>query len=238
MLNDMLMVVAGSSGVVIEFSGLTINPDLYSLAYAKGYRGTGPVIVRVLAGADVGALVIPDTFPDAAVYIVNNGRIGGRGGISDSRGGTGIYTRRKITITNNGTIFGGGGGGGRGGDAQICAYSACSSGSGGSGGAGGGYVNIGGVIQYNFSGLSGFPGYSSNIPGVNSASGGYGGSGGNVGTSGFSGSSGSASGTAEPSNQFNPSYSSPGSGGPAGYYVDGNSYVTWAVTGTRLGNVI
>lgn len=232
------IMASGGQGVILNFSGLSINPDLLALARAQGWLGYGKITINILSDGDVGALVIPNDFPDESVIIINNGRIGGYGGISDSRGGTGIYTRRKITITNNGTIFGGGGGGGRGGDAQICAYSACSSGSGGSGGQGGGYVNIGGTMQYSFSGQSGFPGYSSNIPGVNSASGGYGGSGGNVGTSGFSGSSGSASGTAEPSNQFNPSYSSPGSGGPAGYYVDGNSFVTWLVAGTRIGNVI
>lgn len=236
MINDMLMVVAGSSGVVIEFSGLTINPDLYALAYAKGYRGTGPVIVRVLAGADLGALVISNSFPDLAVYIVNNGRIGGLGGSRNSRGGTGIYTRRKITITNNGTIFGGGGGGGDGGDARICAYSSCSIGRGGGGGVGGGYVIISGSdYQYRQTGGVGYQGSRDSVPGVNSATGGRGGDGGAIGLGGQSGSSGSTSGTSEPG--F-PTYFTPNSGGPAGYYVDGNSFVTWLATGTRLGNVI
>ncbi len=235
MLNDMLMAVAGSSGVVVEFSGLTINPDLYALAYAKGYRGTGPVIVRVLAGADLGALVISNSLPDSAVYIVNNGRIGGYGGVRNSRGGTGIYTRRKITITNNGTIFGGGGGGGDGGDATICAFSSCSIGRGGGGGVGGGYVLVSSVYQYQQTGGIGNQGSNDSIPGVNAASGGRGGDGGAIGLAGQSGSSGSTSGTSEPGS---PSYSTPGTGGPAGYYVDGNSFVTWLSTGTRLGNVI
>ncbi|MCX7509550.1 hypothetical protein [Delftia tsuruhatensis] len=235
MINDMLMVVAGSSGVVIEFSGLTINPDLYSLAYAKGYRGTGPVIVRVLAGADLGALVIPNSFPDSAVYIVNNGRIGGLGGSRNSRGGTGIYTRRKITITNNGTIFGGGGGGGDGGDARICAYSSCSIGRGGGGGVGGGYVLVSSVYQYQQTGGAGNQGSRDSVSGVNSATGGSGGNGGSIGLAGQSGSSGSTSGTSEPGY---PTYFPVSSGGPSGYYVDGNDYVTWLVTGTRLGNVI
>lgn len=235
MLNDMLMAVAGSSGVVVEFSGLTINPDLYALAYAKGYRGTGPVIVRVLAGADLGALVISNSFPDSAVYIVNNGRIGGYGGVRNSRGGTGIYTRRKITITNNGTMFGGGGGGGDGGDATICAFSSCSIGRGGGGGVGGGYVLVSSVYQYQQTGGIGNQGSNDSIPGVNAASGGRGGDGGAIGLAGQSGSSGSTSGTSEPGS---PSYSTPGTGGPAGYYVDGNSFVTWLVAGTRLGNVI
>lgn len=238
MINDMLMVVAGSSGVVIEFTGITINPDLYALAYAKGYRGTGPVIVRVLAGADLGALVISNSFPDLAVYIVNNGRIGGLGGGRNSRGGTGIYTRRKITITNNSTIFGGGGGGGDGGDVRICAYSACSNGSGGGGGVGGGYVYNGTAYEYRASGGAGNQGSNDSVSGVNSASGGRGGNGGAVGAAGVSGDTGTASGTAEPSGPSNPSYSTPSSGGPAGYYVDGNSYVTWLATGSRLGNVI
>lgn len=128
------LMAAGGSGVVLNLSGITVNPNILALAQAQGWLGYGRVTINVLPGADVGALVIPNDFPDGSVYIVNNGRIGGLGGSRNSRGGTGIYTRRKITITNNGTIFGGGGGGGDGGDARICAYSSCSIGGGGGGG--------------------------------------------------------------------------------------------------------
>lgn len=230
------IMASGGQGVILNFSGLSINPDLLALARAQGWLGYGKITINVLSGGDVGALVIPNDFPEESVIIINNGRIGGYGGSRNSRGGTGIYTRRKITITNNGTIFGGGGGGGDGGDARICAYSSCSIGSGGGGGVGGGYVIISGSdYQYRQTGGVGYQGSQDSVPGVNSATGGRGGDGGAIGLGGQSGSSGSTSGTSEPG--F-PTYFTPNSGGPAGYYVDGNSFVTWLATGTRIGNVI
>lgn len=229
------IMASGGQGVILNFSGLSINPDLLALARAQGWLGYGKITINVLSGGDVGALVIPNDFPEESVIIINNGRIGGYGGSRNSRGGTGIYTRRKITITNNGTIFGGGGGGGDGGDATICAYSSCSIGRGGGGGVGGGYVLVSSVYQYRQTGGVGNQGSNDSIPGVNSASGGRGGDGGAIGLAGQSGSSGSTSGTSEPGS---PSYTTPDTGGPAGYYVDGNSFVTWLVAGTRIGNVI
>lgn len=229
------IMASGGQGVILNFSGLSINPDLLALARAQGWLGYGKITINVLSGGDVGALVIPNDFPEESVIIINNGRIGGYGGSRNSRGGTGIYTRRKITVTNNGTIFGGGGGGGDGGDATICAYSSCSIGRGGGGGVGGGYVLVSSVYQYRQTGGVGNQGSNDSIPGVNSASGGRGGDGGAIGLAGQSGSSGSTSGTSEPGS---PSYTTPGTGGPAGYYVDGNSFVTWLVAGTRIGNVI
>jgi len=230
------IMASGGQGVILNFSGLSINPDLLALARAQGWLGYGKITINVLSGGDVGALVIPNDFPEESVIIINNGRIGGYGGSRNSRGGTGIYTRRKITITNNGTIFGGGGGGGDGGDARICAYSSCSIGRGGGGGVGGGYVIISGSdYQYRQTGGVGYQGSRDSVPGVNSATGGRGGDGGAIGLGGQSGSSGSTSGTSEPG--F-PTYFTPNSGGPAGYYVDGNSFVTWLATGTRIGNVI
>lgn len=230
------IMASGGQGVILNFSGLSINPDLLALARAQGWLGYGKITINVLSGGDVGALVIPNDFPEESVIIINNGRIGGYGGSRNSRGGTGIYTRRKITVTNNGTIFGGGGGGGDGGDARICAYSSCSIGRGGGGGVGGGYVIISGSdYQYRQTGGVGYQGSQDSVPGVNSATGGRGGDGGAIGLGGQSGSSGSTSGTSEPG--F-PTYFTPNSGGPAGYYVDGNSFVTWLATGTRIGNVI
>ncbi|EPD37962.1 hypothetical protein HMPREF9702_03627 [Delftia acidovorans CCUG 15835] len=238
MIANWLIASSAGQSVYLNFSGLTINPDLLALARAKGWAPGGTVTVNVLAGADIGALNIPNDFIDGSVFIINNGRIGGIGGGRNIRGGTGIYTRRRITITNNGTIFGGGGGGGDGGNAEICAYSSCSRGSGGGGGNGGGYVQISGSWQYQATGFAGNSGSYDSIPGVNSASGGRGGNGGNIGMPGLRGDSGSTGGTAEPSSSSNPYYQVPSDGGPAGYYVDGNSYVTWLATGTRLGNVI
>jgi hypothetical protein len=63
------------------------------------------------------------------VIIINNGNILGAGGVvgaggesgvvgfDGGRGGTAIYTRRNLIISNNGNIYGGGGGGGGGGGA-------------------------------------------------------------------------------------------------------------------------
>lgn len=247
MINDMLMVVAGSSGVVIEFSGITINPDLYALAYAKGYRGVGPVIARVLSGADVGGLVISNSFPNKAVFIeVNsNARLGGMGGLRGSRGGTGVYTRREITIANLGLMFGGGGGGGEGNGGRLCWGGDCHTANGGYGGRGGGYYSQDGTGNagtwlYQSTGAPGNSGgYSSRPPSGypgdsgSTISAGFGGNGGDVGQPGLPGGGVSFSGSYDTSTTVTGA-----APGLAGYYVDGNSFVTWLATGTRLGNVI
>ncbi len=239
------LMAAGGSGVILNLSGITVNPNILALAQAQGWLGYGTLTINVLSGADVGALVIPNDFPDGSVYIVNNGRIGGLGGSSNSRGGTGIYTRRKITVTNNGTMFGGGGGGGEGTGAKLCWSSDCHSANGGYGGRGGGYYSQDGsgnpgTWVYQSTGTAGFSGGDSSRPstgypgdGGSTIIAGNGGSGGAVGQPGLPG------GGANWSGSYSTSSTTVGAApGLAGYYVDGNSFVTWLATGTRLGNVI
>lgn len=244
-LANWLMASSAGQSVYLDFSSVVVNPNILALAKAKGWAVGGTLTINVLSNGDIGALVIPNEFPDGSVFVVNNGRIGGIGGDRNARGGTGIYTRRKITITNNGTIFGGGGGGGEGTGAQLCWSSDCHSANGGYGGRGGGYYSQDGsgnpgTWVYQSTGTAGFSGGYSSRPstgypgdGGSTISAGNGGSGGAVGQPGLPG------GGANWSGSYSTSSTTVGAApGLAGYYVDGNSYVTWLAAGTRLGNVI
>jgi len=227
-----------SRTVQIVISANVRSPNILSLATAAGYA-TGMQIECVInAGIDVAALSISG-IPDDALHIINNGRIGGVQS-SGSVGGTGLYTRIRVRVTNNGTIFGGGGHGGTGGSASWSYASSSGSGQGGAGGNGAGFSTSGTVT---FIGRNTNPNVSSGtystydgaiFPGDSQpwAQGGIGGQGGDIGQPGNSGSSGSSGGTGAGT----PSAGS--SGALAGYYVDGNAYITWLVTGTRLGRVI
>ena len=64
------------------------------------------------------------------------------------------------------------------------------------------------------------------------ARGGIGGTGGGIGAQGLSGQAATYGGSYQ-----DVGIGAPYPGAPAGYYVDGNSYVTWLATGTRLGRV-
>ena len=226
--------------------------------------GSG-VYISATSTADT-ALTISGSFP-GGVSLVNNGYIVGMGGnggqgarrqsgtnyasVSGSAGGKALAVSSSVTITNNGTIGGGGGGGGGGGmglasdDYSFSCFAGGSGGGGGrtgttnSSGGGGGTVDAG-TARAN--GNTGSAGTSSSQGGGGSgvgagyagyiAYGGAGGSGGSWGSSGATGSTGSAN-----------SYSKTGvwtpgaSGGGAGACLTGNSYITWAATGTRLGSI-
>ncbi|WP_287373620.1 hypothetical protein [Prosthecochloris sp.] len=165
--------------------------------------------------------------PGVILKIINNGYIVGKGGDGGNYPGSkdgedgadALYTRQPVTIINNGTIAGGGGGGGVG---VVTLLGAMYS-SGGGGGAGylfgiggSGYMhdqddNLGSDGTITEGGSAGYA-----ILGV------QGGSGGDLGQDGFDGSG----------LLFN------GDGGLAGVAVDGNSYVTWEVTGTIAGSQI
>lgn len=186
-------------------------------------------------GVDVATLSISG-IPDDVLHVINNGRIGG---VINS--GTGLYTRIRIRVTNNGTIFGGGGRGGNGGGASY-SYSGGTSDSaqGGVGGNGAGFTTSSTVSMVardtSPAPTSGtYVSYAGAIfPGDTRpwAQGGFGGSGGGIGVAGLSGGAGSSGGTGA----IAPDSGAPGTA--AGYYVDGNSFITWLATGTRLGRVI
>lgn len=181
---------------------------------------------------------------------------GGSGGTDGGAGGTAFKTLAAITVVNNGTIAGGGGGGG-GGRAGITPYILPNGDSdsytiyGGSGGGGqggltnsatgspGGFFNSGNStwLDYAYSGTSG----------TNSTAGTGGGGRGRKAQSGElsnttysdggAGGGWGAAGTAGRGDNIVSYGSRVNAGGAAGKYVEGNSFVTWSVAGTRLGGV-
>lgn len=174
----------------------------------------------------------------------------GGGGAS---GGTALQVARPVTVTNNGSIIGGGGGGGGGGAARgnffpgdgtytFNVNGGTAGGGGGGGGRGGNGGNAGpaGNAFGPFIVGNGATGGSGSIPaaggggaggaspaGGTPALGGPGGQGGGQGAAGAGGTPG-VTGNA---------FSAGGGGGPAGLYISGNPFVTWAANGTRLGGV-
>lgn len=238
----------------ITYTGNTNNVNILTAAQPFFTSGTpADIIVTINTGVVIGsnstgsyALTVPsgsyptDGFNNTRVFIYNYGYIVGRGGdggagncgdgggTAGGNGGPALLIQYPTTIHNHQTIAGGGGGGGGGGgDFDSCGKNGCCRticGGGGGGGAGsavgsGGYPN-GNSGSLLTGGNAGGPSRG----GDNCGSGGSGGNGGNLGTAGNGGGSGSPT---------------PGGGGAgaAGFYVVGNSNITWATTGTRLGQV-
>jgi len=244
---------------------------------------------RVTGSAPVGyAMIVPNEFsPTDTVTIVNNGIIAGAGGngggggpassvtfptfpaagtsplaVSGTQGVNGanaVNVNRPVTITNNGTIAGGGGGGGggagRSGANPSSPFKAAPVRRNVGGGGGGGGAGLGGAIGSGVAGgtatmpapttntvsAPGFSG-SNGSPSAGGAGGparpvaplaligGAGGAGGSVGASGSPGTAGSGTLTRTVG-------ASGGAGGSPGNYIVGNPFVTWPATGTRLGGV-
>jgi len=211
------------------------------LGYSIDVDNPVNIIVNVLAGVSVGsgstitqvgegydlyriqtitgpALTIPALPEGCSVTIINNGYIlgcGGVGGHSNYRngqtGGTALHVRHPTTIINN-SIIGGGGGGGSG------YYSSSDHIMGG--GAGAGYNGAPGQ-RYGYHGTRRW------LPNGNLLTGNYGGNDPRSGRGGDLGQPGKAGNGTK-------SQSSPGA---AGFYIDGNSFVTWQVAGDRRGRV-
>ena len=226
---------ANRNQVALTISGNTYNYDVYANRSPSYIAGSTDVVVTVNPGVLVGststgayAMLVPSAFnPADTVTIVNNGVIQGMGGgggngggpfqLPPTPGGTGgnaVFVNRPTTITNNGTLAGGGGGGngGAGGSTPKLPYG------GGGGGGGAGFNGGGGGAGGPASGGTGAPG----SPGTSSAGGGGGGGAGGIGSPGAPGGGRGAS--------------SP-SGGSAGFYIVGNPFVTYPATGTRQGLV-
>lgn len=198
--------------------------------------------------------------------IVGKGGTGGSarasGATAGTAGGPAFKTRTPISITNNGTIGGGGGGGGAGEGGGYTVADGKTGGTvnyyagGGGGGSGAGftaspggtgdttittgykyrYATSGGQGTATVGGAGGSSSYGSNGPN-DYMSGGSGGSGGNLGAPG---SAGNPRGYGAEAGFYPTPFSwyaatAPGAAGAA---VDGNSYVTWVNTGTRLGALI
>lgn len=230
--SKMLMGVGGTTSLTIAAS--VRNPDVYALATAAGWSGSGLIRLTINAGVDVATLTIPNSIPSGLLTIINNGRIGGV-----LNGGTALTVRSNATVINNGTIFGGGGNGGAGAWKAIFRGTGyVATGSAGSGGNGAGFTSSGSVAMVGqTSGTAGSPqtigGPSIGGTTQGTATGGRGGDGGAIGVQGQPGNYGTTSGTFE-----SQSDGTPGAGGAAGNYIDGNVYVAWQVPGTRLGNAI
>lgn len=234
----------------------TANFNLRTFMLNQGWNGIDPVSINITInpGVDIFstnsnpnvAAFDTGTFPTGSnIILTNNGRIIGRGGdggrgtafprTSDrpgngNTGGTALRARVPITVNNNNIIAGGGGGGGGAGNTGC---GQCFDDPGGSGGGGAGRVpGTGGSVRangINFSGTwigqsgtttsGGSGGFPSPWGSGEWASGYNGGAGGNLGQNG------------------SPSQINQASGGLAGFYIRGNSNVTWASTGIRLGRV-
>lgn len=178
------------------------------------------------------AFLIETINVENTINLVNNGRIQGAGGAGGDfysgygengyAGGTALYCNVPLKIDNtNGRIFGGGGGGG------WRSIGIPLAGIPGSGGAGWSKVGPAGLkntaITYWSPGLPGtsesggaavYGSFTQSSFGVSGLSGG----GGNPGNSGGTSSSGQA-------------------GGRAGFYIEGNQYVTWSSIGDRRGPI-
>jgi hypothetical protein len=194
-----------------------------------------------------------------SVTLVNNGYILGKGGTggagstglvstapSGNAGGRAINASYAMTITNNGTIAGGGGGGGGAGGLRSHSGNVWAVGASGGGGGAGYPVGTGGAKTVSFCSVSPTATNGSNGTTTSGGAGGRGttttcdqsgpsftgtgGTGGNLGQAGTAG--------ADSIDVYYDWVSiDGGDGGAAGYYAVGNSNITWAVAGTRLGQV-
>ena len=233
---------------VLDISN-TVNPDVAGLLSAGGWFGKQQP-VRIINTALVNTLEIPASLDGADLTLVNQagGLIGGT-----VSGGTAIKTRASIKIDNAGSINGGGGAGGTGGTTNVQFQSptyipATGWGYGGNGGSGKGFA-VGDLQIYEAS--AGAAGTSTGVIYGHLASGGdfggggswaqaYGGSGGYGGDWGQQGYNGGAASTSGAGGYVYVSGGpTPGGiGTQGGYYIDGNSFVTWVNVGTRLGRVL
>lgn len=235
-----LLAACGQRQILVTIAASVRAPNIAALATAQGWTGSQLIQVTINSGVDVAALSINGIGANL-LHIINNGRIGGIRGVGNGdTGGTGLYTRIPIRITNNGTIFGAGGSGGRGEGAAFSKNGGYYEATGGYGGFGAGFRDQASPVVFDAAAL-GSPGMNIQYDGAigggqerpyaNSTNGG---SGGAIGQNGTAGNTGASYG-----GSYDSASTIPGqSGGLAGYYVDGNAYITWLVTGTRLGRVI
>jgi hypothetical protein len=210
----------------LVISSSTHNYNVLTAAQSAGYiAGITDLTVTVNNGINVGststatpAFTISGFASGDTVSIVNNGYIVGRGGnggtqnTNGNNGGNAMVVSYSTSITNNGTIAGGGGGG---------AGSADEGSEGGYGGGGGAGYDPGSGVDGGSNGTLTTGGQHATN---NSDSDAFGAGEGNGGDLGQPGTGQTYNGTT--------TY-----GGAAGYYIVGLSNVNFVVTGTRLGQV-
>ena len=225
--------------IPITISSPAFNYDLFTNRSPSYVAGISDMTFTVSSGVRVGstsvdtyAMSVPSSFNAGdTINVVNNGYIQGMGGTGGPsiigaspgpagfKGGNAMYANRPVTVQNNGVIASGGGGGGAGGGGQDDKGPA-RRGAGGGGGAG---YNVG----------PGGAGPSGGSNGTTDAGGG--GGSGDAAPGGAGGGRGAAGNNGVNSGGANPRGG--GAGGPTGYYITGNSFVTWSANGTRQGSV-
>ncbi|UBB16128.1 hypothetical protein [Comamonas odontotermitis] len=237
-----------SNAFVLNISASVAQPNIRSLATAAGWNGSAPLIVNITAPL-INSLDLGSTaFAGGITLNVSAGtRIGGVGasmsggaGIGGNPGSFAFKTRVPVTINNQGIISGGGGSGSAG-DGRFVDYNTTRTISDdGYGGSGQGFASFSGLtVNGQGFGLSAtrreHPGA---VLGGQTKPWAIGGKGGDGGTWGLAGNVGSGI------TDYGGSYSATGisiraaPAGAAGPAVDGNSFVTWAAPGTRLGGLI
>jgi len=229
----------------VTISSSTTNLNVHTGVFGSDYTSSIPKLLIINSGVEIGASSLSNyalNLPSGmggTLTIQNAGTISGAGGDGSSSGaggagGTAVYiASNNVTITNTGTIRGGGGGGGKGanGATQITSMFSCIGGTGGAGGNGQGYDQS----QSNGSGGSARYAYLTYSPGSGNCAGpscfqcnewgvySNGSSGGNGGTYGNAGSQGGGGGSA---------------GGAAGKYIQNASGISHSLSnsGTLQGN--
>lgn len=246
--------------IPIENTAFNLNlREIYDTLYTTPV-GNEVITFQVLPGVTIGSLSVLDpairtgSWPaGVTLKLVNQGRIQGRAGYGgasgytvpiDARNGQGggpaLFAEYTLFVDNAlGEIFGGAGGGGCG----AILLQGGVGGSPGGGGAGAGTLNNAGGFCNNESivnpgSLLGTSGAASTADnggaggtGGNDTYGatcGDGGNGGNPGLAGANGTNGSGAGVI---------FIAAGTGGAAGFYIVGNSLVTWLFNGDRRGGV-
>tara|TARA_R110000822_G_scaffold34121_1_gene97261 strand:- start:65 stop:994 length:930 start_codon:yes stop_codon:yes gene_type:complete len=249
---------ANRSQVAFTIAVDTQDYDLFtevnaSPAYAAGTSDITLTINATVGGTSTYALTVSNAFTAGdTISIINNGTVIGKGGAGGA-GGNGAQVRittpgspglaglnalqvaYPTTITNNGILAGGGGGsGGGGGAAGGSGFGSGAAGGGGGGGGAGDTAGSGGAGgTANNQGTNGGGGNPGSI-----TAGGAGGAGGNYsGTVGGNGGVGAGPGANGNIGTNGSPGASGGAGGDRGFYLVGTDYVTFAVTGTRLGSV-
>lgn len=227
---------------VLDISN-TVKPDIAGLLSAGGWFGKQQQL-RIINNGMVNTLEIPASLDGADITLVN-ASAGLIGGVRNA--GTAIKTRAHIKIDNAGSINGGGGGGGGGGrtNVQFQAPTYVPAVGWGYGGAGGDGQGFGESDLTIYARSFGAAGTSTGVISGTRAGGGfggggewaqaYGGEGGTGGNWGLGGNSGGFSSVSGAGGYVSGGVSSGYAGQLAGYYIDGNSYVTWLATGTQLG---
>ena len=252
-----------SNAFAFTISTSASNIDLRAAAVTAGWNQNSLLIATIAGGVTISssstgspALTISGLFP-SGVQLVNDGVVVGRGGNGGNGGvvsfpsagsggsgggaGTGLSVSSPIQITNNGTIAGGGGGGGGGGTRTYAGRGGV--GRAGGGGGGGIGVSTGGASGGSGSGATPRPAAQAGTPGtLTTAGGGGAGSSGPGSPGSFGGTGGSGGGYGSAGSPGTPATAlqavaigPPGGGGAAGPATQGNSNITWLVTGNRFG---